>query len=200
MLLVGLTGGIGSGKSTVARMLAERGAVLLDADVFSREALEPGTDAHAGVVRLFGRDVLRPDGRLDRAKIGQLVFTDEALRSKLERIVHPEVHRRSRDAIEALRETDAVVVYDAALIYETGRQGEFDVMVVVTAPEDRRVARLVAKGMSEEDARRRMAAQLPLAEKAAVADVVLDNSGSAEELERQVDGLWRHLEARARAE
>jgi dephospho-CoA kinase len=198
MLLVGLTGGLGAGKSTVARLLAERGAVVVDADELSRQALEPGTRAHAQVCDLFGDEVLTPSGELDRAAIAAAVFTDEAKRRALESIVHPEVFRMLADTLEEQRGTDDVVVFDAALIVETGFHEACDVVVVVTATPEVQVARMTRdRGMSPEETRDRIAAQVAPAAREAVADVVIPNNGDLEELERRVDELWRVLRSRA---
>lgn len=198
MLLVGVTGGIGSGKSTVARMLRNRGAVVFDADVFAREALQPETDTYEAVVRAFGREILRADGQIDRERLAGMVFADSRLREKLERIVHPYVRRRLAEAVEPYRDSDSVVVYDAPLILEAGRRSDFDVLVVVTAPVEAQIARLEARGMHEEQARARMASQMPSEEKARQADFLLDNAGTVAELEVQIDRLWEGLVDRAR--
>ena len=197
MLLVGLTGGIGSGKSTVARMLADRGAVVLDADVLAREAVEPGTAGFDAVLARFGEAVRSADGSLDRARLAAIVFADDEARHDLEGIVHPQVRLRIGEAVAAHADSDAVVVVDSPLLIETGAHGSFPVVVVVTAPDEARIARLTARGMGEADARARMAAQMPLEEKAAHADVLLDNGGSEPELEAQVDRLWADLRERA---
>jgi dephospho-CoA kinase len=197
MLLVGLTGGIGSGKSTVARLLAARGAVILDADAFAREALARGTVGFDRAVSLFGPDVVEPAGDLDRAAVAARVFSDDALRAKLEAIVHPEVRRRIAEGIAAEAGGDRVVVVDSPLLMETGTRQGFALVIVVTASESRRIARLIARGMDEADARARLAAQMPMEDKAAAADVVLDNDGTEAELEAQVDNLWRDVVSRA---
>ena len=198
MLLVGLTGGIGSGKSTAARMLRERGAVVFDADVLAREAVAPGTEGHRAVVERFGADVLAPGGELDREALAAVVFADPAARRDLEAIVHPEVRRLFAEGSEAYRDTDRVVVLSAPLLVETGMHSAFDVLVVVAVPEPVQVERLMRdRGMSEEEIRARMRAQAPLEDKAAVADILLDNEGSPEELERQVGRIWDDLVARA---
>lgn len=197
MLLVGLTGGIGSGKSTVARLLAERGAVVLDSDLLAREAVEPGTQGFDAVVERFGGTVVAGDGSLDRAALASIVFADDDARADLEAIVHPEVRRRIAEAVASHAETDAVVVVDSPLLIETGAHEGFPLVVVVTASDDTRVARLVAKGMSEQDVRARIAAQMPLDEKAEYADAILDNEGSEVDLEGQVDLLWADLHERA---
>jgi dephospho-CoA kinase len=197
VLLVGLTGGIGSGKSTVAGMLAERGAVVLDADRLARDAVAPGTEGFDAVMARFGDTVIAPDGALDRAALARIVFADDEARAALEAIVHPDVQRRIAESVTAHAETDDVVVVDSPLLIEAGAHEGFEVVVVVTAPIDERVARLAARGMSEEDVLARDAAQMPLEEKAALADVVVDNDGSLDDLESKVDRLWADLSERA---
>ncbi|GIV00757.1 MAG: dephospho-CoA kinase [Actinomycetota bacterium] len=200
MLLVGLTGGIGSGKTTVARMLERRGAVVFDADVLARKAVEPGTPGFNAVVERFGASVLAPGGDLDREALASIVFADPAARRDLEAIVHPEVRRMFAEACEAYRDTDAVVVFSAPLLVETGMHSAFDVLIVVAATERTQIERLMrGRGMSEEQIRARIAAQAPLEEKAAVADILIDNEGTLEELEAQVDRVWTELRARAAA-
>ena len=198
MLLVGLTGGIGSGKSTAARMLREHGAVVFDADVLAREAVAPGTEGHRAVVERFGADVLAPGGELDREALAAVVFADPAARRDLEAIVHPEVRRLFAEGSEAYRDTDRVVVLSAPLLVETGMHSAFDVLVVVAVPVPVQVERLMRdRGMSEAEVRARIDAQAPLEDKAAVADILLDNEGSPEELERQIHRIWADLAARA---
>ncbi len=197
MLLVGLTGGIGSGKSTVARLLAARGAVVLGADVLAREAVEPGTPGFDAVLARFGDAVRSSGGTIDRARLAAIVFADDEARHDLEAIVHPQVRLRIGEAVAAHADSDAVVVVDSPLLIETGAHESFPVVVVVTAPDDARIARLTARGMGEADVRARMAAQMPLEEKATYADVLLDNGGSEAELESQVDRLWADLHERA---
>ena len=198
MLLVGLTGGIGSGKSTAARMLRERGAVVFDADVLAREAVAPGSDGHRAVVERFGADVLAPGGELDREALASVVFADPAARRDLEAIVHPEVRRLFAEGSEVYRDTDRVVVLSAPLLVETGMHSAFDVLVVVAVPVSVQVERLMRdRGMSEASVRARIDAQAPLEDKAAVADILLDNEGSPEELARQIDRIWDGLAARA---
>ena len=200
MLLVGLTGGIGSGKSTVARMLEERGAVVFDADVLAREVVEPGTPGHAAVIERFGANVLAPGGELDREALASIVFADPAARRDLEGIVHPEVRRRFAEGTDAYRDTDRVVVFSAPLLVETGMHSAFDVLVVVSASTATQVDRLMReRGMSEEAVRTRIAAQAPAEAKAEVADVLVDNEGALDELEQQVERLWSDLSARATA-
>ena len=198
MLLVGLTGGIGSGKSTAARMLRERGAVVFDADVLAREAVAPGTEGHRAVVERFGADVLAPGGELDREALASVVFADPAARRDLEAIVHPEVRRLFAEGSEEYRDTDRVVVLSAPLLVETGMHSAFNVLVVVAVPVPVQVERLMRdRGMSEDAIRARIDAQATLEDKAAVADILLDNEGSLEELERQVDRIWGDLATRA---
>ncbi|MEO8476696.1 MAG: dephospho-CoA kinase [Actinomycetota bacterium] len=197
MRFVGLTGGIGSGKSTVAAMLAARGAVVIDADALAREAVEPGTPGFERVVDAFGPGVVDTEGRLDRAALASIVFADPERRAMLESIVHPEVARRAAAVAAAHAETDDVLVLDSPLLIETGRYLDVEVVIVVSADQETQIARLVARGVAEDDARARLAAQMPLAEKAAVADVVIDNEGTLEELESQVDRLWSDLSASA---
>ena len=197
MLLVGLTGGIGSGKSTVARMLAARGAVVIDADVLARQAVEPGTSGLDAVVARFGDSLLGPDGSLDRHALASIVFADDVARDDLEAIVHPTVRRAIAEGVAAHAHTDDVVVVDSPLLIETGAHEGFPVVVVVAASADARVARLVERGMAEDDVRARMAAQMPLEEKMAVADEVVDNDGTEIDLEERVERLWSELRARA---
>lgn len=200
MVLVCLTGGIGSGKSTVARMLGTRGAVVFDADDLARRAVEPDTPGHAAVVDRFGPEVQAPDGGVDRGALARMVFEDDRARRDLEAIVHPEVFRLLNEGLEPHRGTDRVAVFDAPLIVETGFHRACDVLVVVTAPEDVRVSRLVAQGrLTEPEARARIAAQAPDEDKVRLADVVIHNDGGLENLGGAVDTLWGDLESRARA-
>ncbi|MGH2530434.1 MAG: dephospho-CoA kinase [Actinomycetota bacterium] len=200
MLLVGLTGGIGSGKSTVARMLEKRGAVVFDADVMARKAVAPGTPGFDRVVRRFGPNVLAPGGDLDREALATIVFADPAARRDLEAIVHPEVRRMLTEGCEEYEGTDRVVVFSAPLLVETGMHTAFQALLVVSTSTETQVERLVQeRGLSEAAIRARIAAQLPLEVKAEVADVIIDNEGSTEELEGQVDRVWRDLQARAKA-
>ncbi|HEX7463833.1 MAG TPA: dephospho-CoA kinase [Actinomycetota bacterium] len=198
MLLVGLTGGIGSGKSTVARMLEKRGAVVFDADRFAREAVAPSTAAHHRVVERFGPRVLAPTGEIDRETLAEIVFADPAARLDLEAIVHPEVRRLFAEGVEPYLGTDRIVVLSAPLLIETGMHAEFQVLVVVSTSEQAQVERLMRdRGMSEADVRSRIAAQLPLEAKAETADFIVDNDGTLEDLEGQVDCVWEDLQARA---
>ncbi len=196
MIKVGLTGGIGSGKSAVARLLSSYGAVVIDADAIAREALEPGTPELDRVAAEFGPEVLGPEGTLDRPRLGRIVFADPARLAALNAIVHPYVARRSAQLMAAAPD-DAVVVHDVPLLVENGLASAYDVVVVVDAAEQTQLRRLVGeRGMPDQDARARMAAQATRQERVAVADVVVDNDGSWEDLEGQVERLWRGLEAR----
>jgi len=197
VLLVGLTGGIGSGKSTVARLLEKRGAVVFDADLLAREAVEPGTPGHAAVIERFGADVLAPGGELDREALASIVFADPSARRDLEEIVHPEVRRLFAEGSEAYRDTDRVVVFSAPLLVETGMHTAFEILVVVSATVATQIERLMRqRGMSESSIRARIEAQAPLEDKAAVADFLVDNEGTLDELESQVDRVWNDLSAR----
>lgn len=196
---VGLTGGIASGKSTAAALLAERGALVIDADVLAREVVEPGTPGLAAVVARFGTSVLAPDGRLDRAALARLVFTDDdgsrTARHDLEAIVHPAVRARAAE-LEAAA-TDQVVVHVIPLLVETGQVDAFDVVVVVDVDEAVQRARLLARGgLSEDEADARIAAQSSRAERLAAADVVLHNDGGRDDLGRHVDEFWARLSSR----
>ena len=197
MLLVGLTGGIGSGKSTVARFLGEHGAVIVDADVFARDAVRGGSDAFEAIVRRFGEEVVGPDGELDRPKLASIVFADRAALADLEAIVHPEVRRMIADRIQAELDTDHVVVLVNPLLIEMGAHRDCDVVVVISADPETQIARTVARGMDEADVRARLAAQLPIEERARAADVLLDNEDTLEDLEAEVAVLWASLAARA---
>jgi dephospho-CoA kinase len=200
VLLVGLTGGIGSGKSTVARLLQARGAVIFDADELARLAIAPGTPGHDRVVERFGPDVVTDDGAVDRQALAGIVFADDRARSDLEAIVFPEVLRRLLEGVEAHRDSDRIVVFDAPLIVEAGMAAACDLLVLVTSRQEDQVARLVAdRGMSEEEVGRRIAAQLPDDEKARSADVVIRNEGTLEDLEGRVDALWAELRGRAKS-
>ncbi|WRZ93527.1 dephospho-CoA kinase [Streptomyces sp. NBC_01007] len=198
MLKVGLTGGIGAGKSEVSRLLVEHGAVLIDADRIAREVVAPGTPGLAAVVDAFGEDVLAPDGSLDRPKLGSIVFADPQKLSVLNSIVHPLVGTRSR-ALEDAAPKDAVVVHDVPLLAENGLAALYDLVIVVDARPETQLDRLVRlRGMTEEDARARMAAQAPRDKRLVIADLVIDNDVPLEELERRVRDVWADLVRRAR--
>ncbi|HEY8473621.1 MAG TPA: dephospho-CoA kinase [Natronosporangium sp.] len=191
MLRVGLTGGIGAGKSEVARRLAGHGAVVIDADRLAREVVAPGTDGLREVVEAFGERVLDPAGGLDRAALAKVVFDDEPARRRLEAIIHPRVRARTAELIAAAP-PDAVVVNDVPLLVEVGLAPSYHLVVVVEAAESTRVARLVAdRGMAEPEARARIRSQASDQARRAAADVVLDNDGSREALHAAVDALWR---------
>jgi dephospho-CoA kinase len=197
VLRVGLTGGIGAGKSEVSARLAAQGAVVIDADAIAREVVEPGTDGLAQVVEAFGREVLLADGSLDRARLGEIVFADQELLARLNAIVHPRVAARMAE-LERAAGPGAIVVHDVPLIAENGLAGAYDVVVVVDAPPRVQIDRLVRRrGMSREQATARMAAQASRKQRLAVADIVIDNSGSLAELDRQVGDLWSELRHRA---
>ena len=200
MLRVGLTGGIGSGKSEVARRLAAHGAVIIDADVAAREVVAPGTPGLAQVADAFGPEVLGPDGALDRERLGAIVFRDPALRAKLNAIVHPLVREWMGAAERAAADAapgDLIVVHDVPLLAESGRADRFDLVIVVDVPPELQVERLVGqRGMSPDQARARMAAQASRDQRLAIADIVIDNSGSLHDLDRRVSEVWADLQHR----
>ena len=197
MLRVGLTGGIGAGKGEVARRLAGYGALVIDADQVAREVVAPGTPGLDEVVEAFGAGVLHPDGSLDREHLGEIVFSDTALRGRLNAIIHPRVGERMREIDETAGDQD-VVVHEIPLLAENGLAGAFDVVVVVDAPPEVQVQRLVnIRGMTRSQALARMSAQATREERLAVATLVVDNSGSLEELDGQVAKLWAELCHRA---
>ena len=197
MLSVGLTGGIGSGKSTVSRLLASYGAVVVDADLLAREVLAPGTPGLAAVEEAFGSGLVEPDGGLDRAALGAIVFGDPGELARLNAIVHPLVAARTADRVAQAKADGApVLVHDVALLVENGLADAYDEVVVVAAAPEARLDRLVRlRGLAEADARARMAAQASDAERLAVATHVLNNDGTPEALEVQVRALWRVLRA-----
>jgi dephospho-CoA kinase len=197
VLRVGLTGGIGAGKSEVSRRLAAHGAVIIDADAIAREVVEPGTSGLAEVVKEFGPEVLLPDGRLDRPRLGDIVFADPDRRARLNAIVHPRVGARMRE-LEAAAAPGSIIVNDVPLIAEGRSASLYDLVVVVDVPPRIQVDRLVRhRGMTREQARARMAAQASRADRLAIAAIVIDNSGSLAELDRQVGDLWTELRRRA---
>ena len=191
---VGLTGGIGSGKSTVSALLAERGAIVVDADAIARAIVEPGEPALSEIAEAFGAEVIGPDGALDRARLAALVFGDPDALERLNAITHPRIAQRSAEMI-AQAPTDAVVVYDMPLLVEQGPDAltGWDHIAVVDCPDDVRLGRLVARGMDADDAHRRMASQATREERIAVADTVIDNSRDLASLTGQVDSLWDRL-------
>ncbi|WP_406215173.1 dephospho-CoA kinase [Streptomyces canus] len=199
MLKVGLTGGIGAGKSEVSRLLVEHGAVLIDADRIAREVVAPGTPGLAAVVEAFGEDVLAEDGGLDRPKLGSIVFADPDRLAALNSIVHPLVGARSRE-LESAAAEDAVVVHDVPLLAENALAPLYDLVIVVDAGPETQLDRLVRlRGMTEQDARARMAAQATREKRLEIADVVIDNDVPLEELRRRVQEVWGDLVRRARA-
>ncbi|MEU6531138.1 dephospho-CoA kinase [Streptomyces sp. NPDC046928] len=199
MLKVGLTGGIGAGKSEVSRLLVEHGAVLIDADRIAREVVAPGTPGLAAVVEAFGEEVLAADGGLDRPKLGSIVFADPERLAVLNSIVHPLVGARSRELEEAAAD-DAVVVHDVPLLTENGLAPLYDLVIVVDAGPGTQLDRLVRlRGMTEEDARARMAAQATREQRRAIADIVVDNDVPLDELRGRVEDVWEELVRRAHA-
>ena len=194
---VGLTGGIASGKSTVSAILAELGAVVIDADAIAREVVAQGTPGLEAVVAEFGPGLLTPGGDLDRPAMGALVFADAGARKRLEAIIHPLVHRRSAE-LEAAAEADAVVVHDIPLLAEVGRAGSFDAVIVVDAPREMQVERMVGdRGWTREDAESRIAAQASREDRLSIATHVVDNTGSLDDLRRRVEDVYAELAARA---
>jgi dephospho-CoA kinase len=194
---VGLTGGIGAGKSEVSRRLAAQGAVVVDADAIAREVVEPGTPGLAEVVAAFGPEVLLPDGSLDRPRLGDIVFADPDLRTRLNGIVHPLVGARMRE-LEESAGPGSIVVHDVPLIAENNMAGAYDLVVVVDVPPRLQLDRLVRhRGLTREQARARMAAQASREQRLGIAGIVVDNSASLAELDRQVGELWTELRRRA---
>jgi dephospho-CoA kinase len=195
-LLVGLTGGIATGKSTVSAMFAHLGAKVVDADLLAREVVMPGQPAHGEIVKAFGPAVLEADGQLDRKRLGALVFADSDKRRRLEEITHPAIRARQQRILSVYEEEafEGIVIWDVALLIETGGAKAMDKVVVVTADPATELARLIARdGFSAEEARRRIASQMPVAEKAKLADYVIDNSGPRAETARRVREVYRAL-------
>lgn len=187
---VGLTGGVASGKSTVAAMLADLGAVIIDADALAREVVQQGTPGLDAVVAEFGEKLLAPDGQLDRPAMGRLVFNDASARARLEAIVHPLVHQRAVELEEQALD-DAVVVHDIPLLAESGRAGTFDAVIVVDVPPEVQLQRMLEeRGWTEEDARSRIAAQVTREDRVAVATHVIENTGTREDLRTQVSEVF----------
>jgi dephospho-CoA kinase len=197
---VGLTGGIGAGKSEVSKRLAAQGAVVIDADLIAREVVAPGTDGLAEIVAAFGPGILTPDGALDRVRLGDIVFADPGKLAVLNAIVHPRVGTRMRE-LEDSAGPGAVVVHDVPLIAENGLAGAYDLVVVVDVQPRVQLDRLVRqRGMNREQAEARLAAQASREERLAIATIVVDNSGSLAELDRQAGELWAELRRRARTQ
>ena len=193
MLVIGLTGGIGSGKSTVSELLAERGAVIVDADVIAREVVEPGGPAYQGVVDRFGREVLAADGTIDRPALAAIVFGDPEALADLNAVVHPAVGAVIAERLGDEAPTDHVVILDVPLLVES-RRSQATAVIVVDCPEEEAVRRAVARGLPEDDVRRRMAAQASRDDRLAKADFVIDNSGPPEALAPQVGAAWSWIE------
>jgi dephospho-CoA kinase len=201
MLLVGLTGNIAAGKSTVAQLLSERGATIIDADILARRAVERGTAAYDKIVQQWGSTVLGPDGLLDRGALRRMVFHDHEQLERLNAIVHPEVERQRAELVEEARERgDRVVICDIPLLFEARLVDKFDRVVLVDAPRPRRLERLVQeRQIPEADAMAMIAAQMPAELKRARADHVIDNDGTIGDLERQVRAVWSSLQSAERA-
>lgn len=192
MVRTALTGGIGAGKSTVSRRLAHHGAIILDADLMAREVVEPGTSGLAEIVETFGEKILTEDARLDRPALGRIVFADAEQLTRLNQIVHPRVAARMEEIVAAAP-AEAVLVHDVPLLAENPDRADYDLVMVVFAPEEERIRRLVSdRGMTKKDAKARIRAQASDQERAAIADVVLDNSGSLATTLAQVDACWRN--------
>ena len=197
--MVGLTGGIGSGKSTVAGILAKRGAVVIDADAIARMVVEPGKPALDALAEAFGPEILRPDGSLDRAALAERAFVADETRKQLEAITHPAIAEEFFAQIAAAP-ADGIVVHDVPLLVESTRGYEYGAVIVVEAPREVRLARLEARGVPRDDAERRMALQASDEERRAVATWVIDNSGDVAHLARRIDAIWPELERRAHEE
>jgi len=200
-MILGLTGGIATGKSTVTAMLRERGIPVIDADQIAREVVEPGKPAYEAIVRHFGRDILLENGQLDRKKLGEVVFSDEAERQKLNAIVHPEVRRVMRQEAEVAEANGAQIVFmDIPLLYESKLQYLVEKIVVVYAPSDMQLARMMERDeLDEEQAKKRLRAQFPIDQKKLEADFLIDNSQSREETQRQVEELLTVIRSEPRS-
>ncbi|MEX0765786.1 MAG: dephospho-CoA kinase [bacterium] len=198
MKVIGLTGGIATGVSTVAQMFRELGAIVIEADKIARDVVEPGTQTYRKIVETFGPEVLSADGTIDRKRLGQIVFADDSARRRLNRITHSAIRRRIEEEVERLRGSnpDAIVLIDVPLLLDTTGPDTFDMdgVIVVTAAKDAQIERLMRRDtLPEEDAQRRVAAQRPVDEKAEEADWIVRNTGSLEETRRQVASLWRQI-------
>jgi dephospho-CoA kinase len=189
MRRIGLTGGIGSGKSTVSALFSELGAHVIDADAIAREVVAPGSEGLEALVEAFGEGILTVDGSLDRTALAEVAFADPQARERLNEITHPRIAARTAELMAALP-ADTTMIHDVPLLAELGLQDAYDVVVVVDAPEEVRVQRLVARGLAEGDARARIAAQATREQRLAVADIVIDNSGDLESLRQQVRKAW----------
>ena len=195
---VGLTGGLGSGKSTVAALLGEHGAVIIDADVVAREVVRPGTPGFVAVIARFGPGIVGPNGELDRAELARIVFADGAALDDLNAIVHPLVGSRSAE-LAAAAPPGTVVIHDIPLLTENGLADRFDTVVVVEADREIRLARLADRGLTRAEAEARMAAQANDAQRRAIADEIVHNDGDLDALARQIDRLWDRLSSSARS-
>jgi dephospho-CoA kinase len=196
MKVLGLTGGIGSGKSMVASMFAQLGADVIDADQLARDVVEPGQPALDEIATAFGRDILLPDGHLDRGKLGRIIFADSVARGTLNAITHPRIRERMDAAIAERASRPGVLIADIPLLYENERTGTVEAVIVVWVDHETQLRRLLERdGLTEEAARQRIAAQMPLDEKRARADAVIDNSGSRESTQRQVEAIYRRYAA-----
>jgi dephospho-CoA kinase len=194
MKVLGLTGGIGSGKSMVASMFAQLGADVIDADRLARDVVQPGQPALDEIATAFGRDILLPDGRLDRAKLARIIFADPLARGKLNAITHPRIRERMDAEIAARRSRSGLLIVDIPLLYENDRTGTVEAVIVVWVDPEMQLRRLLERdGLTEDEARQRIAAQMPLDEKRARADVVIDNSGSRDNTKRQVEAIYRRF-------
>lgn len=190
---IGLTGGIACGKSTVAAMLVRRGALLVDADRIAREVVEPGTPVLAQVIERFGADLLQEDGSLNRKKLGERIFGDPEARRDLEQLLHPPIRATMRERMRAYQSEfpDRLVVVDIPLLYESGLQSMVEQVMVVYVPREVQLTRLIARdGLSPEQAEQRLQSQMPIEEKRRLADILIDNTGSLEETEKQIDAFW----------
>lgn len=197
MLRVGLTGGIGAGKSAVSSRLAARGAIVIDSDLLAREVVAKGTDGLAEVVAAFGAEVLTADGEMDRPAVGRIVFGDAEARHRLEAVIHPRVRARAAE-IEAAAPDDAIVVHDIPLLVETGQADRFDVVLVVDVPAAVQLERLTRqRGMAESEAQQRIASQATREQRLSVADLVVENAGTLAELDSRLDEVWTTLRQRA---
>ena len=191
MRVIGLTGGIGCGKSLAAQYFAELGALVIDADQLARAAIERGTDGFDEVVALFGDSILK-DGNIDRRALGELIFRDPTAKTELENIIHPFVRREFEEAVASLK-GDQVLIYEIPLLVETGAQGRFDVVITVESEMENRVARLRGRGMHTSEIEGRVAAQATREQRIEVADFLIENDGSEDELLRQVENIWDSL-------
>ncbi|MFO7813714.1 MAG: dephospho-CoA kinase [Pelovirga sp.] len=190
-MILGVTGNIASGKSSVCRELARRGAIVVDADQLAREVVEPGSPVLERLVNSFGKDILKSDGSLDRKHLGDLVFSNPSARERLNAIIHPAIAALSRQRLQKLRDTVPLVIYEAPLLYEVGAEARVDKVLLVTIAPEVQLARLMERdGLDEKSARQRIAAQMPQEQKMARADYLVDNSASREETIAQIERLW----------